>query len=170
MVVLVLMAVLAAVLVPAMRGTFQDELLRSAARDVAGAMKAAYSQAVTERTTHRVVLDLSAKQYRLEKEASEDESGYVLARPVTGANGALDARIRFEIRDQPAFQDEEEQAEPLRPAPQQQAGQPDTIEFFSDGTAEPKEVLLRDQAGHGLALRVNPATAHVTVVELGRTQ
>jgi hypothetical protein len=42
------------------------------------------------------------------------------------------------------------------------------VEFYPDGTSEPKEILLRDREGYGLSLRINPATARAVVVELGR--
>ena len=42
------------------------------------------------------------------------------------------------------------------------------ISFYSDGTADDREVVLRDQEGFGLALQINPITARVKIVELPR--
>ena len=40
--------------------------------------------------------------------------------------------------------------------------------FYSDGTADAGEVLLRDRDGFRLALRINAVTARVQIVELER--
>ena len=44
----------------------------------------------------------------------------------------------------------------------------DAITFYADGTADVCEILLQDRDGFRLALRINPATARVRVVELER--
>ena len=43
-----------------------------------------------------------------------------------------------------------------------------TIELYSDGTADQAEILLQDREGFRLGLRINPITARVQIIELGR--
>jgi hypothetical protein len=42
------------------------------------------------------------------------------------------------------------------------------VTFFPDGTADSAEILLRDQEGFGLRLRLNPITARFRVAEMKR--
>ena len=43
----------------------------------------------------------------------------------------------------------------------------DTISFYSDGTADSAELLLRDKQGFRFALRINPITSRVKILDLG---
>src|SRR6266446_1993484 len=54
MVVLVLLAIMAAVIIPEMKGSFEDALLRSNARKLADVFNLAYSRAVSLNQLHRV--------------------------------------------------------------------------------------------------------------------
>jgi hypothetical protein len=47
-------------------------------------------------------------------------------------------------------------------------GLSDAISFYADGTADQREVELRDPEGFGLALRINPITSRVQYIELER--
>ena len=47
-------------------------------------------------------------------------------------------------------------------------GLQDAISFYPDGTADDREIELRDPDGYGLALRVNPVTSRVQLIELER--
>jgi len=40
------------------------------------------------------------------------------------------------------------------------------VNFYPDGTADSVEVVLRDEAGFGLRLRIDPITARVEILEL----
>jgi hypothetical protein len=42
------------------------------------------------------------------------------------------------------------------------------ILFYPDGTAENREIVLEDKSGFRLALRLNPVTARVHIVEKER--
>jgi len=44
----------------------------------------------------------------------------------------------------------------------------DAITFYPDGTADASEILLRDRDGFRVALRINPVTARVRIIELAR--
>ena len=77
MVVLVLIGIMAALIIPEMKGTFEDALLRSTARKLVSAFNLAASQAVTVNQLHRVRLDRKAGRYILERASSEDWSAGV---------------------------------------------------------------------------------------------
>jgi hypothetical protein len=42
------------------------------------------------------------------------------------------------------------------------------IAFYPDGTADSGDIILRDQEGFRLGLRINPITARVHLVEMER--
>src|SRR5436190_209940 len=56
MVVVVLIGIVTAVIIPEMKGTYEDALLRSTSRELVNTFKLAYSRAVTLNQIHRVRL------------------------------------------------------------------------------------------------------------------
>ncbi|MFQ5655107.1 MAG: Tfp pilus assembly protein FimT/FimU [Planctomycetota bacterium] len=171
MVVIVLVSILTAVIVPQFAGTYQDALLRATGRELMSVMGLAYSQAVTLHTPHRLAVDPGARRYwleALEGEGSARRFGPVLGVPAS--EGRLDERISVEIRPISGAMAREGGA--LSAAPQRRsarggAGQ-EVISFRPDGTADAREIELRDREGYGLLLRVHPTTARVDVTELER--
>ena len=57
MVVVVLIGIMTAVIIPEMKGTYEDALLRSTGRELVGVLNLAYSQTITVNQRHRVRLD-----------------------------------------------------------------------------------------------------------------
>lgn len=174
-VVLVMLSILSAVILPEMRGTYDDELLRATSRRLISAMNLATSQAITVHDPHRLRLDARAGRYQIERLNSdpETENPYIPVRHVSGAEGPLDPRVRFEIRRIASDSAEEapDNDVPSPPGPEgdSEAVLMDSIAFHPDGTADGREIVLRDRAGFGLILRVNPVTARVRVVATERT-
>jgi type II secretion system protein H len=173
MVVLVLIAIMAAVMLPEMKGTYEDALLRSTGRKLVSAFSLASSQAVTLNQEHRVRLDTKEGRYRVERAGSEEEgSDFIPLRELAGGEGELDRRITIEIQSP--------RQEPADPEGQDNFSEPldesitplstETVSFFADGTAEDREILLRDREGFGIALRVNPITARIQILPLDRKQ
>ena len=172
MVVVVLIGIMTAMIIPEMKGTFEDALLRSTARKLVNILNLAYSQAVTVSQPHRVRLDRKSGHYVMERTAREGEGdgGFVPVRNVIGSEGELDTRISIDIRNP-----DEDQAPATDPdsssAPREDAQKParsDFISFNPDGTADDKEIILRDREGFRLALRINPTTARVRIIEAPR--
>jgi type II secretion system protein H len=170
MVVVVLIAIMTAVIIPEMKGTYEDALLRSTGRELVGVLNLAYSQTITLSQRHRVRLDKAAGRYFVERAVRESEpgSGFVPVRDVPGGEGKLDTRISIQIRKQ------SEDARTSAPASSGSTNEwragtgTESISFYPDGTAEAGEILLRDRDGFGLALRINPTTARVRIVQLDR--
>jgi type II secretion system protein H len=172
MVVLVLIAIMTAVIIPEMRGTYEDALLRSNTRKLINVFNLAYSQAVSGSQLHRVRLDRKTGRYVIERIAREGETGrgFVRVRDVPGTEGELDTRITIDIQTPAA---ETSAAAEQEPTPNPGDAKPvessrDVISFYPDGTADAKEILLKDRDGFRLALRINPTTARVRIVELER--
>ena len=170
MIVVVLVAILSAVLVSEMKGTFEGELLHSTSRSLTGALGVAYRQSITSNQPHRLRIDMMKGRFMIERRATDGESasGFVPLENISDAKGRLDPRISVEITDT-----REEEAEPSTetPAkPSDEEGQKDStaILFMPDGTTEKREIRLRDRQGFGLALRLNPITARVKLVKLER--
>ena len=172
MMVCMLLVILTAVILPEMRGSYQDSLLRATGRKLMDVFDLAYSHAVSRDEVDRVRLDDRGLRYIVEQRV--EKQGQESFEPVTdvpGAEGDLDNRISFEVKDtsedstnQTTETASDEAATPDQSNPE--AG--NAISFYPDGTADDREVVLRDQEGFGLALRVNPITARVKIVELPR--
>jgi type II secretion system protein H len=172
MVVLVLIAIMTAMIIPEMKGTYQSALLRTTGRTLVATCNLAYSQSVTLNQPHHLRLDTRAGRFWIERPAQPDsgETGLVPVRDLPGAEGKLDPSILIEIRKSrdtmddglPAtFRDEEE------PPPQAWG---EFITFYPDGTAQPAEITLRDREGFGIALRINPITSRIRIAKLDRKQ
>ncbi len=172
MVVLVLIGIMAAVIIPEMKGAFEDALLRSTARKLVAVFNLAGSQAVTVNQLHRVRLDRKTGRYFLERSAREGEQGsrFVPVRDVAGGEGELDTRISIEMRrpvtDASGPGDQEGRL--VADGDVQNPNQGEALSFYADGTADAGEILLRDREGFRLALQINPTTAQIRIVELER--
>lgn len=177
MVVLVLIAILSAMILPEMRGSFEDALLRSTSRKLATAFQLAHSQAITVSVRHRVRIDTASGRYFIEAPTTDSGSSskFVALKSVHGAEGTLDPRIAIEIRKGPELDDPLAESEPadgptrpvhgLEPASEAKP-ESDSVTFHPDGTAERSEIVLRDRQGFGLRLRIQPATSHVRISSL----
>ena len=172
MVVMVLIGIMTALILPEMKGTYEDALLRSTSRELVSACGLASSHAVSVNQAHRLRLDRKTGHYAIERRASDRGPGghLVSAREVPGGEGELDTRISIEIHK--SGDEATEAAEPessLLPGSRAQAERRDDgITFYPDGTADAVEILLRDRDGFRLALRISPITARVRIIELAR--
>ena len=160
-VVVVLIAVMAAMIIPEMKGSFDDALLRSTSRDLINVFDLASSRAVSLNQSCRVELDTQSGRYFVEREIRGGvQENYVPLKDVSGAEGKLDSRIAVEMSPP-------DEASPDNPpdnsAPE--AVSPSAISFYPDGTADAMEIRLRDQAGFQMVLRLNPITARVHLSE-----
>lgn len=179
LVVIVLITVLSALLVPEMRGTFEEALLRSSARQLIGASGVAYSRAVADGRAHRLHFDPATGRYRVERRADPatgpDRTDRAANQDVPGGRGVIDPRIAVQLRH-PAGDGDDGGGRAPAPADRPAEGTAKEamvgvdgvggVDFFPDGTAQAAEFILRDRAGFRLALRVNPVTARLQVREL----
>ena len=167
MVVIVLIGIISAMVLPAMKGSYDDVVLRSTARKLVDALTLANSRAVSINQMHRVRLDRKSQRYLVERKVHDAQQGYgfVALRDVSGGEGEMDARIMVEVRKTEDVPLEGEA--PLLPSSERSSTDSEAIAFYADGTAEPAEIILRDRQNFRLALRVNSTTARVQIVELG---
>jgi type II secretion system protein H len=169
MVVITIIGIMTAAMIPEMKGSFQDALLRSTSRELINACDLAYSRAVSLNQTRRVHLHEKTGRYLIEKQIQQDgRETFVPADDVPGDKGDLDSRITVEF--QPHEAPAAEQPEPTDAAAAEAIPDEATITFFPDGTAEAGDFLLRDREGFRLLLQINPVTARVHVVELPRQE
>jgi prepilin-type N-terminal cleavage/methylation domain-containing protein len=177
---LTVLAILAAMVLPAFGRTYRDAVLRADARKVAAAMGLAYSQSVTSGRVHRLRLDGAERRFWIEHQDEGGERGFVPALGIPGVCGELDGAAVATLRE-PARDREDERAgpredalEPPREEQPEDAGEADgekevpAIAFRPDGTADAREVLLEDADGFALAVRVHPATSRIRVIEVDR--
>jgi len=164
MVVVLLISVLTALIIPEMKGTFEDALLRTTSRQLLDAFALASSRAVTLNQDCRVKLDLAEGRYVVERlVVSAGREDFVPLKDVDGCEGKLDQRIAIEVV--PAEAALADGDEPAPAEPTADSADPDCISFYADGTAAAMEVRLRDRSGYLLKLRLNPVTARAWVIE-----
>jgi type II secretion system protein H len=169
MVVIAIIGIMTAMIIPEMKGTYQDALLRSTSRELINVFDLAYSRAVSLNQLRRVRLDEKSGRYLVEKRVIENgRERFVPANDVPDDKGELDPRISIEFR-RPAEDVPEPGAQPdIATSDDESAMNTVTIAFYPDGTADAGDLLLRDREGFRLALRINPITARVQVVDLER--
>jgi type II secretion system protein H len=171
MVVLVLIGVMTAMILPELRGTHEAALLHSTARELANACGIAYSRAVAVQQPHRLRLDKTTHHYAVEKRARNTRgNAFAPVRDLPGGEGTLDMRIAIEFR-RPADDSTtpvESDAQPVSMIDAAFPAEGEGIVFYADGTADAREIQLRDRDGFRLAIRINPTTARVQIRELER--
>jgi type II secretion system protein H len=153
MVVLVLVGVVTALMIPEMRGTFENAVLRGAAREVVNACNLAHSRSVTRNEVHRLRIDRARSGYVIEAMTNGTFAGL---QDVPGSEGKLDNKVELEI----SLADDQEANESSEP----DQGR-NMISFYHDGTADAADIALRDRQGFQISLRVNPTTARIEIVE-----
>jgi len=177
MVVVVLIGVLSAVIIPEMKGTFEDALLRSTSRELVNAFSLASSRAISLNQLHRVRLDPRTGRYVVEKRIHESPDGdeFEPVKDISGSEGDLDSRITIQIHrpgEAPPASGSENAPAPAAAAPDTAAApvSVESISFYGDGTADPAELLLQDRQGFRVGLRVNRITSRVQILELERQE
>lgn len=192
MVVIALIGVMTALVLPEMRGTFSDAVLRAGGRDLVSVCAIASSRAVSFNQPHRVRIDPATRKFRVEKRVRGPgrEPVFVPVRDVSGCEGELDHRISVRVQPPGAPGSDANSDSDSAPGRVSEGGDPtsaasDTpavesgatagsgpalgVTFYPDGTADSAEILLRDPEGFGLRLRLNPITARFRVAELKRS-
>ena len=161
MVVVLIVGIMTAVIIPEMRGTLGDSLLRSTSRDLINAFSLASSRAIGQGRPYRVELDTANGRYLVERQVHNgDREDFAPVPDASDATGKLDPRIKVEI-GQPE-EDSTGNEAGVRPVAE---SAPDSISFYPDGTADAAVVRLRDRDGFQLMLQVNPITARVRITE-----
>jgi type II secretion system protein H len=168
MVVIAIIAVMTAVIIPEMKGTFEDALLRSTARDLISTIDFAHSKAISGNRPHRIRIDTQKHEYVIEKQVPDGPPDEFTPLPDSmDVRGQLDARISVAMRETPPMPTEDSFAQgPEFGAPPETATfSRDTIVFKADGTTDAREIVLQDRTGNVLQLRINPITSRVRIVE-----
>jgi len=163
MFVLALMAIITAMIIPEMKGSMEDALLRSSARKVVDVFNLAYSHAVSLNQPLRVRLDKITGNYVVERQIDslQGPNGYEPIQDRNGFQGQIDPRIVIEIRPMLPDLAEGDMLEEQSMVPPMKDG----IHFYPDGTADGCEILLRDRMGVQLVLQLDPITATIRPVE-----
>jgi type II secretion system protein H len=165
MVVLVVIGIVTAVVLPEMRGSYEDALLRATTRKILDLSALASSRAVTLNVEERLRIDPTSGEYELDspRHPSAREDGNRVR--VESEKGTLDVRIKIQIRDLRGFAeaDEHENAVPVALPPID-----NVLRFFPNGTSENREVLLTDRQGFQRALQMDPITARFRVTEIAK--
>src|SRR5689334_18709495 len=90
MAVLVIIGIMAVMIIPEMKGTFENALLRSSGRELVNAFSVAYSRAVSMNRLHRVQIDKATGRYFIETRAQAGQgTGFVPVRDVPGGAGQI---------------------------------------------------------------------------------
>jgi type II secretion system protein H len=163
LVVCLLIAILAALIIPEMRGSFEDAVLRSSGRKLIDVLNVTYSRSVSLNQLHRLRFDKYTGRYVVEKQVGDgqEDSDFEPATEVAGFSGQIDPRISIEIQKSQTVQTDDSDTD----TDDQNDTPSDTIFFYADGTADARDILLHDRMGFQLTLQVNPNTARVNILE-----
>jgi type II secretion system protein H len=168
MVVVTIIGILTALIIPEMKGTYQDALLRSTSRELINVFDLTYGRAVSLNQVRRVRLDEKGGRYRVEKRVLTGGREDFVPVDDAGCAGELNSKITMEFHRTTEVPGADEGQPPAlntsEPAPELGA----VISFYPDGTADPGVIELTDRDGFRLALKINPITARVHVEELER--
>ena len=168
MVVLTVLGILSALIVPQFNSSSEDARLLAAGRELATVMTLAYSQAVTLHRPCRLRLDRGRGRYWLESPAEGPEGGFSPLADVPGAAGVLDARIEIQVKSPAGAEENGPRA--VAAGPGRSDRDLETVSFRPDGTADSREILLRDREGFGLSIEVHPITSRIRLNRLERVE
>jgi hypothetical protein len=158
MVVITIIAIVTAVMVLEMGGSYEDALLRSNARKLIDVCDAASNRAIAVHQAQALRINTTSGKFFVKGKAAESTEAQHADEQVI--EGELDRRVALLIREPERGENEDVQDVAEQPV------QTDTIVFYPDGSADAREFLLRDRAGVELLLRMNPMTSRVRVIEM----
>jgi len=163
MVVLTLIAIMSAMIIPEMRGTNEEAVLRAATREMVCALDLASSQAAATGTERRARLDSQTGRFVIEQPSRETAGEYEPVKDILGAAGEIDPRIAVQfVRPDEDPADAADAAKEARERDPEENELPQgAIRFFPDGTADARVIILTDRMGIKSILRVNPSTGRV---------
>lgn len=169
MVVVVMIGIMTALIIPEMKGTYEDALLRSTGRKLVSVIRLANSRAITRSQIQRVRIDSREGRVSIEGGSAKGQANNA-NNELPGGDGKLDSRITVEIKQAGDGPSESSDAVPgfVSGDDLGKRSQEQTITLYPDGTAEAVEIVLRDREGFRLGLRINPITARVQSIELQR--
>ena len=159
LVVLLLIGIFTGAMVAEMRGTFEDAVLRSSARQIMSGLSLASSRAISLNQPYAFQLNSADNEFTVRPQqkaraSAEDEEQSI-------DTDQIDKRISVEIRNPTDLPEERAQDEQTKsPRPDR-----DVVYFYPDGTADAREIILRDNNKAELVLRINPVTGRVRVQE-----
>ncbi len=173
MVVIVLVAVMSALILPEMAGTYADAKLKSTARRLITLCGFANSQAISHNQTQRIRFDHQARRYRLESGTASAASG-ANRRSAVGdpeTEGEWDPSIRLHVQEQGA--DSSADRESSTSASKSTAAMKESstraegsaLIFYGDGTALARKLTLEDRGGFRVILEINPTTSRVRIAD-----
>jgi type II secretion system protein H len=166
LVVVAIISIMSVAIVAEMHGTFQDALLRSTSRELAGACNVASSRAIAVNRPYRIRLDRVGRRYFLER-STRGGSDFLPAQDTPGSSGTLDSRITIHILEPgmnlPDDAGEESSGNSGNPDGFPSVHSEEAVTFYPDGTADARQIELVDRDGFRLALRINPITSRVQV-------
>jgi type II secretion system protein H len=169
MVVIVIIGIMTALMIPEMKGSFQDALLRSSSRELVNVFDLAYSRAVSLNQVRRVRFEEQTGRYEVEKQIqARGDDVFVPADDVPENKGQLDARISIEFHQPGEFSSAENGDNGASVSAPVSGPVESMIAFYPDGTADAGAMVLRDRQGYRLLLQINSITARVHVVEMER--
>ena len=161
MVVLTLIAILTAMIIPEMKGTFEDALLRTTGRELVNVIELASSRAISLNQTVRVRLDIASGRYQIECQSRAGAvQDFEPLKGVSGSNGSLDKRISIQIYGATG-----DSADASGGAVTPDFNHEPALTFYPDGTADGATIALKDRAGFRLELRISAITSRVTILE-----
>src|SRR5262249_10329775 len=113
--------------------------------------------AVSLNQLHRFRFDKYTGRYVIEKQVGDgqEDTDFEPATEIAGFSGQIDPRISIDLQKSQEQQTEDSDTGSDEPSDTVS----DAISFYADGTADARDIRLRDRMGYELVLQVNPNTA-----------
>lgn len=171
MIVMVIIAVMTALMLPDMKGSYEEALLKSNARKLSAAFNTAYSKAITTHQLHRVRIDADQGKLFVEARTTEIDTPYLPLKEFDRKDSQLHANISMRFHEPKQGFTGDPSQEATAPPAQASNKQPENVFVFQpDGTCQGKDVEMRDRMGFGLMIHLNRITSRVSFENLERIQ
>lgn len=168
---MVIISIMTVLMIPEMKGSYEESLLRSNGRKLSAAFSAAYSRAVTTHKLHRVRINKEDSKLLVEERSAEMEMPFIPVKQFDRRTSQLHPNVSIQFhRPTSAFTGPEERVESPQQEPEESKIPGGVFVFHPDGTCEGSDIELRDRMGFGLLLQLNGITSRVRFTHLERIQ
>ena len=169
MIVMVIASIMTVLMIPEMKGSYEEALLRSNARKLGAAFKAAYSGAITTHKQHRVRINQEDSKLIVEVRTAEIDAPYMPLKQFDRRTSQLHPSVSLRFhKPKSDFNGQDLPPVPATNLENDEDHAKGIFLFQPDGTCKGSDIELRDRMGFGLLVHLNAITSRVQFNPLER--